>query len=120
MRGDFIHGIRFRLVMAALVLRPGATFDPVTFAGWLDAQADLSPKWRPTHIRVADTIPTSPTNKVLLRTLAHEKYRPDRVGGDALWVRRRADPAYRPFGEAEADELRRKLVDNGRAGFWDL
>ncbi len=107
-------------VMAALVLRPGATFDPVAFAGWLDAQADLSPKWRPTHVRVADTIPTSPTNKVLLRTLVHEKYRPDRVGGDALWVRRRTDPAYRPFGEAEADELRRELVDHGRARFWDL
>ncbi len=107
-------------VMAALVLRPGATFDPVAFAAWLDAQADLSPKWRPTYLRLSDSLPTSPTNKVLTRTLVHQKYRPDLVGPDRLWVRGRGEEAYRTFGDAEASELREELDAAGRARFWDL
>ena len=107
-------------VMMALVLRPGATFDPVAFAGWLDDQPDLSPKWRPAHLRISVAIPTSPTNKVLTRTLVHQKYRPDLVGEDALWVRERGDDAYRRFGEAEADQLRERMETFGRGRFWDL
>ena len=57
---------------------------------------------------------------MLSRTLVHQKYRPDRVDGDALWVRTRGDAAYRSFGEAEAEELHRRLVEHGRARFWDL
>ncbi len=107
-------------VMVALVLRPGATFDPVGFAGWIDAQADLSPKWRPTYLRVSAALPTSPTNKVLTRTLVHEKYRPDLVGDDRLWTRGRNEPAYRSFGVAEAEELHGELARAGRERFWDL
>jgi hypothetical protein len=50
----------------------------------------------------------------------HQKYRPDRVNGDPLWVRTRGDAAYRPFGEAEAEELHRQLDEHGRLRFWDL
>ena len=107
-------------VMMALVLQPGAVFDPEGFAAWLDDQADLSPKWRPTHLRLSSAIPTSPTNKVLTRTLVHQKYRPDLVGDDALWVRTRGDDAYRPFGPDEAAELRARMDGFGRARFWDL
>ena len=107
-------------VMAALVLRDGATFDPAGFAAWVDAQPDLAPKWRPTHLRVTTTMPTSPTNKVLVRVLAHEKYRPDLVGGDPLWWRGRGDAAYSPFGEAEAAQLHDRLRHFGRERFWDL
>jgi len=107
-------------VMMALVLQPGAVFDPAGFAAWLDAQPDLSPKWRPTHLRLSVAIPTSPTNKVLTRTLVHQKYRPDLVGDDALWVRDRGDDAYRPFGPDEAVELRVRMEAFGRARFWDL
>jgi fatty-acyl-CoA synthase len=107
-------------VMATLVLRDGAELDPVAFARWVDDQPDLSPKWRPTHLRVTRSIPTSPTNKVLVRVLSHEKYRPDLVGGDPLWFRGRGDDRYRPFGEVEAAELRDQLEHFGRARFWDL
>ncbi len=58
-------------------------------------------------MRVAAALPTSPTNKVLIRTLVHEKYRPDRTGGDALWVRDRGDDALPPFRAAEADDAAR-------------
>ncbi len=107
-------------VMATLVLREGEAFDPVEFAAWIDAQADLSPKGRPTHVRVTSSIPTSPTNKVLTRILAHQKYRPDLCGDDPLWVRRRGDAEYRPFGLDEADALRADMKEAGRERFWDL
>jgi fatty-acyl-CoA synthase len=107
-------------VMLALVLRDGAEFDPVEFAAWIDGQADLSPKWRPTHLRVATALPTSPTNKVLTRTLVHQKYRLDRTDGDPLWFRARGDDAFRPFGPDEAEDLRRRMDEFGRQRFWDL
>jgi len=107
-------------VMITLVLKAGAVFDPEGFAAWIDAQEDLSPKWRPTHVRLTAAIPTSPTNKVLTRTLVHQKYRPDLVGGDAQWFRPRGETAYRAFGQAEADALYGQLCDSGRQRLWDL
>jgi fatty-acyl-CoA synthase len=56
-------------VMAALALREGATFDAEGFTRFLDAQGDLSPKWRPTYLRVTRELPRSETNKVLKREL---------------------------------------------------
>ena len=50
----------------------------------------------------------------------HQKFRPDLVGDDALWVRTRGDDAYRPFGPDEAAELRARMDGFGRARFWDL
>jgi len=107
-------------VMAALVLRRGARFDGRSFALWLEAQHDLSPKWRPRFVRVCDTLPTTPTNKVLTRVLAHEKFRSDRVGADALYVRGRKDDAYRPFTADDEDDLRRGFTSSGRTQAWDL
>ena len=107
-------------VMAALVMREGIAFDPVEFAAWIDAQEDLSPKWRPTYVRVARALPLSPTNKVLVRNLVHDKFRPDRVGDDALWVRERGADSFRPFGETEAAALHEEMHASGRDRFWDL
>ena len=107
-------------VMAALVLRDDATFDPAAFAVWIDEQPDLAPKWRPTHVRISAGLPTSPTNKVLVRTLVREKYRPDLVGADTLWVRSRGDVAYGRFGTEDAAALLEQLRRAGRERFWDL
>jgi hypothetical protein len=65
-------------------------------------------------------MPTSPTNKILKRVLVHDKYRPDRIGADPLWVRGRDEPAYRPFGDTEAKAVHDELVVGGRERFWDL
>ncbi len=105
-------------VMVAVVLRSGCAFDPQAFAAWVD-NAGIGGKWRPRYVRVADELPTTGTNKIVTRTLASQKFRLDRVGGDQLWVRERGEP-YRRFGEAEEDALRRSLVDVGRERFWDL
>lgn len=107
-------------VMAALVLRPGSRVDGQSMAAWIDGQAELGPKWRPRFLRVCDALPTTPTNKVLVRTLVHQKLRADRTGGDELWVRDRGAGAYRRFtGEDEA-ELRRAFDAAGRSRDWEL
>ncbi|HEY2428663.1 MAG TPA: AMP-binding protein, partial [Acidimicrobiales bacterium] len=107
-------------VMATVVLREGAAFDPCAFGDWLDAQPDLGPKWRPRYVRITAAMPTSPTNKILKRTLVHEKYRPDLVGDDPLYVRGRDEPTFRPFGDADAARVRADLEGAGRGRFWDL
>ena len=98
-------------VMVALVLRDGATFDAASFAAWLDAQADLSPKWQPRFVRVCETLPSTPTNKILTRTLAHEKFRSDRVHGDAIY---RAARVARSSFASSARRTSRRCVTPSR------
>ncbi len=107
-------------VMVALVLRDNASFDPASFAGWLDAQADLGPKWQPRFVRVCEELPSTPTNKILTRTLAGEKFRSDRVRGDAVYQRTRGDEQFRLFGEDDESLLRDAFTSHGRRGAWDL
>ena len=107
-------------VMAALVLRDGALFDGATFGAWLDDQADLSPKWRPTFVRVCPTLPTTPTNKILTRTLVHEKFRSDRIGADSLYRRVRGSTAFERFTGDDEAALRGHFAANGREAAWDL
>jgi fatty-acyl-CoA synthase len=107
-------------VMVALVPRTGASFDAAGFAAWVDTQPDLSPKWRPRYVRLCRALPTTPTNKVMVRTLVHQKVRADRVGGDPVFVRHRGDGVYRRFDADDEEALRRAFVDSGRARAWDL
>ena len=106
--------------MVALVLRQGATFDGRSFAVWLDGQSDLSPKWWPRFVRHCHALPTTPTNKVLTRTLVHERFRSDRVGGDAIYVREREEDSYRSFTSEDEIALRRAFESSGRGRAWDL
>jgi fatty-acyl-CoA synthase len=107
-------------IMVALVLRHGVTFDPVGLATWLDGQSELSPKWRPRYVRLSSALPTTPTNKVLTRTLVHQKFRADRIGGDEIYVRGRGEDAYRLFGPDDEAALHDAFVAAGRAQAWDL
>ena len=107
-------------VMAALVLRPGATLDPVAFAAWVDGLPDVGPKWRPRYVRLAEQLPTTGTNKVVTRTLVGQKFRRDRVGDDELWVRERGDDAYRRLTDEDEAALLARFAANGRERFWDL
>ena len=107
-------------VMAALVPRQDDAFDAVAFAAWVDAQPDLSPKWRPRYVRVSRLLPTTATNKVVTRTLQHEKFRADRTGGDPLFVRHRGEDRYRPFERADEAALLDEFVRAGRQAAWEL
>jgi fatty-acyl-CoA synthase len=107
-------------VMVALVLRANTAFDGSSFASWLDVQADLSPKWRPRFVRLCDALPTTPTNKILTRTLVHEKFRLDRVGADPVFLRERSAATFRPFDEPDESALRAAFTSAGRDAAWDL
>ncbi|HUF84518.1 MAG TPA: acyl-CoA synthetase, partial [Acidimicrobiia bacterium] len=107
-------------VMAGLVLRERATFDPGAFATWLDAQPDIGPKWRPRYVRILRDPPTTGTNKIVKRALVHQKWRADRTGGDPVFVRSRGEDRYRPFSDADERALFESFVRNQRERFWDL
>ncbi len=107
-------------VMLALVLREGTSFDGAAFAAWLDVQADLGPKWQPRFLRLCGALPSTPTNKILTRTLVHEKFRSDRVHGDPVFRRVRDDASFRPFTPGDEAALLAAFEANGRAPAWDL
>jgi fatty-acyl-CoA synthase len=107
-------------VMVALVLRPGVTFDGRAFAAWLVEQSDLSPKWWPRFVRKCEALPTTPTNKVLTRTLVRERFRSDLVGGDAIYFRSRRDGPYRVFTPEDENDLRQAFESSGRISAWDV
>ena len=69
--------------MAALILRPGACFDPAGFAAFLAEQRDLGTKMAPRYVRIAETLPSTETNKILKRVLRDERWE----CGDPVWLR---------------------------------
>jgi fatty-acyl-CoA synthase len=107
-------------VMAGVVIADGSEFDAAAFGAWLDAQDGIGPKWRPRYVRVLTDPPTTGTNKIVKRTLVHQKYRRDLVGDDALFVRGRGEPVFRVFTADDERELHDALVRSGRERFWDL
>lgn len=107
-------------VMAAVQPREGATLDPVDFASYIDELPEVGPKWRPRYVRIVEEFPTTGTNKVIKRTLVHQKYRRDRIGDDQLWVRERGAESYRTFTDDDERALHDALERAGRARFWDL
>jgi fatty-acyl-CoA synthase len=107
-------------VMAGLVVREGATFDPAAFATWLDAQESVGPKWRPRYVRVLRDPPTTGTNKIIKRALVHQKWRTDRTNGDPIYVRGRGEAVYREHTPDDEAELHRSFVHYQRERFWDL
>jgi fatty-acyl-CoA synthase len=107
-------------VMAGLVLRDGAVFDPTAFAAWIDARDGIGPKWRPRYVRILHDPPTTGTNKIVKRSLVHQKWRADQVGGDPVYVRARGESAYRAFTADDERELHASFVRYKRDRFWDL
>ena len=107
-------------VMVSLVVVDEAAFDADAFAGWLDAQPGIGPKWRPRYVRILRDPPTTGTNKIVKRTLVHQKFRADRVNGDECFVRERGETQFRPFTGTDESVLRASFVRYGRERFWDL
>jgi hypothetical protein len=69
---------------------------------------------------VADEMPTTGTNKVVKRTLVGQKFRTDRIGTHAVYVRERGDDSYRGFDDDDEAALHAAFVAAGRERFWDL
>ena len=70
-------------VMAAVIHRPGAAFDPDGFASFLAAQSDLGTKWAPKYVRWAQDLPKTQTMKILKRVMRAERWEVE----DEVWLR---------------------------------
>ena len=101
-------------VMAAVVRRPGADFDPEEFAAFLAGQDDLGTKWAPRYVRWADTLPQTETNKILKRTLRRERWE----SADETWVR--GDDGYRPLLAEDAAAIRAEFEARDRLSVLDV
>jgi fatty-acyl-CoA synthase len=78
-------------LMAALVLRAGADLSPAELERFLADQPDLSPKAWPRYVRIAESLPSTATNKVLKRELVKQ----GAATTDPVWVRGARDRSYR-------------------------
>ena len=93
-------------VMAAVV--PTEGFDPAGFARWCAEQPDCSPQWVPRFLRVEPDPPRTPTGKVVVRSLAVERWQaPD------VWVR--DGEAMRAMTSTDVAELEKAFAASGRA-----
>lgn len=96
-------------LMAAVTLRPGETFDPDAFAGFLAEQPDLGTKWRPAFVRVMESVPTTANGKINKAPLRATAWESDAV----WWAPTRNDP-YRPLTEEDRVRRREAFVEVGR------
>jgi fatty-acyl-CoA synthase len=78
-------------VMASIVLREGRSLQPHDLEAFLAGQPDLSPKAWPRYVRIAPSLPSTATNKVLKRELAAEGAT---AGDGVLWVRETRGTGY--------------------------
>ncbi len=95
-------------VMAALELRPGASFDPEAFSRWLFAQGDLGTKWAPRYLRVMASLPVTATGKVTKTALRQEAWRTT----DPLWWRPKRHGPFQPLGPEDRRHLDEELEAN--------
>lgn len=96
--------------MASLILRPGARFDPDGFARFLAAQSDLGTKMAPRYVRVAETLPSTETNKILKRVLRDQGWECD----DPVWLR--DGDVWRPLEASDRAAIREAFEKRGRLG----
>lgn len=102
-------------VMAAVALRPGATFSPSAFAAFLAAQPDLGTKMPPRYVRVVPEMPTTATNKVHRVALRRAGFRCP----DPVWWSPPGEPGYRPLDAEALAALLSSYEAQGRADLLD-
>lgn len=100
-------------VMAALILHPGARFEPEGFAAFLADQADLGTKSAPRYVRVADSLPQTETNKILKRELRRQRWE-----CDGVWIRD-ADDRYREIQQEDVERIRQDFEARNRLSALD-
>ena len=100
------------LVMGALKLREGATFDPKEFYAFCQRQVregGMDPKWVPDFVRVVEEFEYTQTQKVLVRSLKQVHFDRRRLPDAPLFWRERGDDTFRPFSAADFDALRERF-----------
>jgi fatty-acyl-CoA synthase len=106
-------------VMAAVQPFPGRPLDANDLYRHLLAQPELSPKWLPTYLVVADEMPRGVTQKVLVRELRREKFLPGRARGP-VWWRERGEEGYKRLTPADEELIRKRFAEAGREHLLDL
>jgi fatty-acyl-CoA synthase len=101
-------------LMAALVLRDGATLDSAAFFEFLASQPDLSPQWLPDYLRLAEALPLTETHKVRRPELQRDGFDPERSDDLILW-RERGETAWKPFRAENYAKVRDDFARAGRA-----
>jgi len=110
------------LVMVALKLRPGATFDPRGFFEFCERQVregGMDRKWFPDFVRLVDDFEFTQTQKILVRHLKKDHYHRTRLPEAPLYWRRRGDTAFRPLGRADFEGLREEFAKSERLELLD-
>ena len=99
--------------MAALILRPEARFDPAGFAAFLADQRDLGTKMAPRYVRIAQTLPSTETNKILKRVLRDERWE----SSDPVWLR--DGTGYRRLEDSDRNAIVAAFEARGRRNLLD-
>jgi fatty-acyl-CoA synthase len=97
------------LVMVALKMRPGATFDPKAFFDFCEDQVvngGMDRKWFPDFVRLVDEFEYTQTEKILVRNLKKVHFDRNRLPAAPLFWRRRGDTAFRPLTAQDYAGLR--------------
>jgi acyl-CoA synthetase (AMP-forming)/AMP-acid ligase II len=96
------------LVMVAIKLRTGATFEPKAFFDFCEelvAHGGMDRKWFPDFVRIVDEFEYTQTEKILVRNLKRVHFDRRRLANDPLFWRVRGDQSYRPFTAADFERL---------------
>jgi len=110
------------LVMAAVKMRTGASFDPKQFHDWCESQVSggsMDRKWFPDFVRVVDDFEYTQTQKVLVRNLKKVHFDLPRVGADPVYFRQRGDTSFRRLGDSDYAELRAEFAAAERLDLLD-
>ena len=110
------------LVMAAVKLRDGATFDARGFFDFCERQVSggsMDRKWFPDFVRLVAEFEFTGTQKILVRNLKAVHFDRRRLPDAPLYWRRRDDTAFRPFTADDFAAVRRAFEAAERAELLD-
>lgn len=99
------------LVMCAVEMETGATFDVDAFAAFLGEQPDMGAKWWPAFIRVADKLPLTGSGKMDKAPLRRAAWQSD----DDVYMRIGRTPEYRLMSDEDKATLVDEFLTHGRA-----
>jgi fatty-acyl-CoA synthase len=101
------------LVMVALKLKPGASFDPKAFFDFCEGQISgggMDKKWFPDFIRVVEDFEYTQTEKILVRNLKKVHFDLNRLGDAPVFWRTRGETTYRPLAKDDYAGLRKTFA----------
>jgi len=104
-------------VMAALLLREGAQFDPADFFRFCEdrvANGGMDRKWIPDFVRIVRDFEFTQTQKILVRSLKRFHFDRRRLADDPIFWRRRGDDRFHPFASGDYETLRREFERSER------